>query len=100
MNLDASDHHYRPPISSRIVRWTRFGGNCSCKQCARKACVGNGREQQHRGRRETSPKQEYLSVRMCVCASAEENCCIQRHQLPVTVVLIQRIMADMNDRHE
>jgi hypothetical protein len=59
---------YRPPIPSRITRQTRFGGNCSRKQCARKACVGNGREQQHRGKRERSPKQEYLGVRMCSCA--------------------------------
>jgi hypothetical protein len=59
---------YRPPIPSRITRQTRYGGNYSRKQCARKACVGNGREQQHRGRRERSPKQEYLGVRMCFCA--------------------------------
>jgi hypothetical protein len=59
---------YRPPIPSRIARRTRFGGNCSRKQCARKACVGNDREQQHRGRRERSPKQEYLGVRISVCA--------------------------------
>jgi hypothetical protein len=46
----------------------RFGGNCSRKQCACKSCVGNGREQQHRRRRERSPKQKYLGVRMCICA--------------------------------
>jgi hypothetical protein len=36
---------YRPPIPSRIARQTRFGGNCSRKPCARKACVGKGGEQ-------------------------------------------------------
>jgi hypothetical protein len=45
-------------------RQTRFGGNCSRKQSARKACVGNGRKQQHRGRKERSPKQEYLGMRV------------------------------------
>jgi hypothetical protein len=45
---------YRPPIPSRITRQTRFGGNCSRKQCARKACVGNGKKQQQREKREVS----------------------------------------------
>jgi hypothetical protein len=63
-----SQKPYRPPIPSRITRQTRFGGNCSRKQCARKACIVNVREQQHRGIRERSPKQEYLGVRMCICA--------------------------------
>jgi hypothetical protein len=69
--LEASRHvrvrsqkPYRPPIPSRITRQTRFGGNCSRKQSARKACVGNGRKQQHSGRREMSPKQEYLGLRI------------------------------------
>jgi hypothetical protein len=59
---------YRSPIPSRIARQTAIGGNCSRKQCVRTACVGNGREQQQRGRRERSPKQEYLGVRECMCA--------------------------------
>jgi hypothetical protein len=45
---------YRPPIPSRITRQTRFEGNCSRKQCARKACVGNGKKQQQRDKREVS----------------------------------------------
>jgi hypothetical protein len=32
-------------------------------------------------------------------AADHSNCCIQGHQLPVTVVLMQEIMIDMNDKN-
>jgi hypothetical protein len=33
-----------------------------------RSCVGNDRKQQHKGRRERSPKQEYLGLRIvCLC---------------------------------